>query len=40
VIAIDNWHQVDSVLAWISRYRYLTGQSLTFGYADEGLVYI
>jgi len=37
---INNWHQADSVLAWVSGYRYLTGQSLSFGNADEGIVYM
>ena len=34
------FHQVDSLLAWISGYRHLTHQSNIVGSEQEGLIYI
>lgn len=35
-----NWHQVDAVLAWWTGYRYLQGDAITVGDAEEGLIII
>jgi len=34
----ENWHQVDATLAWFSGWRHLSGESLSFGHSDEGLI--
>lgn len=35
-----NWHQFDSILAFYSGYRYLAGESTSYGRADEGVIYV
>lgn len=35
-----NWHQVDSLLAWISGYRFLHKDHLEFGDPSEGLIIV
>lgn len=34
----NNWHQADSVLAWLSAYRFRTGTHLSFGRKSEGVI--
>jgi len=33
---VKNWHEADALLAWLSGWRYLNGQHLTFGNQSEG----
>lgn len=33
-----NWHQADSVLAWLSAYRFRTGTHESFGRKSEGVI--
>jgi len=35
-----NWHQVDSLLAWISGYRFLKNEHKEFGDPSEGLIIV
>ena len=37
---VQNWHQVDGLLAWISGRRHLEKQSLLFGQPGEGVIVI
>jgi predicted nuclease with RNAse H fold len=37
---ITTWHHFDSLLAFFSGLRYLRGESIVYGKADEGLVYV
>ncbi|NBC82620.1 MAG: hypothetical protein GVY19_04480 [Bacteroidetes bacterium] len=36
----DNWHQIDSVLAWLAGYRFLHSKHITFGSEQEGLIIV
>jgi predicted nuclease with RNAse H fold len=36
----ENWHQVDSVLAWLTGYRYLNNQAFSYGNKDEGIIWV
>lgn len=36
--AHENWHQIDATIAWLSGWRYLSGEYLSFGNSDEGLI--
>ncbi|MEY4929608.1 MAG: hypothetical protein RI909_332 [Bacteroidota bacterium] len=38
--SFKTFHQVDSLLAWISGYRHLTQQSLIYGSEEEGAIFI
>ncbi|MFZ5972245.1 MAG: DUF429 domain-containing protein [Bacteroidota bacterium] len=40
VPAFANWHQADSVLAWISAWRYSRGLHLSVGHAEEGVIIV
>ncbi|MDF7817884.1 DUF429 domain-containing protein [Runella sp. MFBS21] len=35
-----NQHQFDALLAWLSGYRFMSNQHLTFGKAEEGLIIV
>ncbi|NNF32988.1 MAG: DUF429 domain-containing protein [Saprospiraceae bacterium] len=37
---LDNWHQADSVLAYISAYRISNQEAISYGNRNEGLIYI
>lgn len=37
---LQNWHQIDALLAWFSGYRFSNKVHLTFGQTEEGLIYI
>lgn len=37
---LDNTHQLDAVLAWVTGWRVVTGKSVTFGDESEGLIYV
>ncbi len=37
---LANWHQADSLLAWISAWRYSKGEHLSFGHPEEGLIIV
>lgn len=36
----NNWHQVDSVLAWLTGWRHGCEVAVAFGDADEGLIWV
>ena len=36
----NNWHKVDSLLAWFSGYRFREGMSVCYGTPEEGRVWI
>ena len=38
--SMQNWHQTDALLAWISGLRYLEKRSLSFGFPIEGVIII
>lgn len=37
---VTSWHQVDALLAFLSGYRFLQGQHLTFGDPQEGIIIV
>lgn len=37
---LQNWHQLDAVLAWLSGYRHEAGQSVLYGDAREGRIIV
>ncbi len=37
---VENWHQLDAVLAWYSGYRYVNGQAAVYGNTIEGQIII
>lgn len=36
----ENWHQADAVLAWLSGWRCMNGEALSFGEPAEGLIWV
>jgi predicted nuclease with RNAse H fold len=36
----ENWHQVDSALAWLTGWRHGRAEGITFGEAREGMIWI
>jgi predicted nuclease with RNAse H fold len=36
---ITNWHQADSLLAWLVGHRYYNGEAKLFGDSSEGIIY-
>lgn len=36
----ENWHQVDSILAWLTGFRYTNNQAFTYGDESEGIVWV
>ncbi|MCJ8166381.1 hypothetical protein MKJ04_16160 [Pontibacter sp. E15-1] len=36
----QNWHQFDAILAWLSGYRHVMGQSVLYGDAKEGRIIV
>lgn len=37
---IKNWHQFDSILAWLSGWRFLNHEAESFGNQKEGLIWV
>jgi predicted nuclease with RNAse H fold len=40
LLSLKDGHELDAVLAWASGQRFLSGQSLAFGEADEGMIHV
>lgn len=36
----ENWHQVDATLAWLTGWRYAQGEAVSFGEAEEGVIWV
>ncbi|MCC6725208.1 MAG: DUF429 domain-containing protein [Saprospiraceae bacterium] len=36
----DNWHQVDAALAWLTGWRHESGEAISFGAEDEGVIWV
>lgn len=36
----DNWHMIDSILAWLSGWRFINNESVAYGSSEEGLIHI
>ncbi len=39
-LPIENWHQVDAILAWLAGWHYSLDKSIIIGNTDEGLIYL
>lgn len=39
-ISVDSWHAVDSVLAWLSGFRYLSNEHKSYGLQKEGMIIV
>ena len=37
---LDNWHQFDALLCWLTGYRYQKGEALKIGDKEEGLIIV
>lgn len=36
----ENWHQVDSILAWLTGFRHTNNQAFSYGDKDEGIIWV
>lgn len=37
---VENYHQVDAIICWISGNRYVKGNHITFGEEEEGVIFV
>ena len=37
---LNNWHQFDALLCWLTGFRYQKGEALKIGDKDEGLIIV